>query len=177
MGVGATLSLPPRTRLAVTRCDARFDTPNGCVTLFKGPGFKPPGHISMTATILVVDDSPTNLKLACDVLECEGHSVLRAHNAENAQEVLKHWRPDLILMDIQMPGMDGLTLTRLLKADPAHQDICIVALTAFAMKGDEQKALEAGFDGYITKPINTRELNSQITKIVQRGIATIGKGV
>ena len=125
----------------------------------------------MSETILIVDDSPTNLKLVCDVLECEGHTVLRAPDAQIAQELLKHSQPDLILLDIQMPGMDGLTLTRLLKADPAYHHIRIVALTAFAMKGDEQKALEAGCDGYITKPINTRELNNQLATILQRSAA------
>src|SRR5947208_736968 len=114
------------------------------------------------ATILIVDDNPTNLKLAADVLECEGHAILRARDAIEAQEVLKNGRPDLILMDIQMPGMDGLTLTRLLKADPAYQRIPIVALTAFAMKGDDKKALDAGCDSYLTKPIDTRKLPIQI---------------
>lgn len=130
----------------------------------------------MSATILVVDDSPTNLKLACDVLEYEGFSVLRASDAGEAREVLKHSLPDLILMDIQMPGIDGLTLIRLLKADPAYQHIRIVALTAFAMKGDEQKALEAGCDGYITKPIDTHTLNEQVTGIIQRAAAPKAKG-
>lgn len=120
------------------------------------------------ATILVVDDNPTNLKLAVGVLECEGYSVLRACDAEEAQNLLQRSRPDLILMDIQMPGMDGLALTRLLKANPVHQDICIVAVTAFAMKGDEQKAREAGCDGYITKPIDTRKLPQQVAEILQR---------
>jgi CheY-like chemotaxis protein len=120
------------------------------------------------ATILVVDDNPTNLKLAAEVLECEGHSVLRAGGAEEAQEVLKRSLPDLILMDIQMPGMDGLTLTRRLKSDSAYQHIPILALTSFAMKGDDQKAFAAGCDGYITKPIDTRKLPGQITEILQR---------
>ena len=91
------------------------------------------------ATILIVDDNPTNLKLAADVLECEGHTIARARDADEAQEVLKHTPPNLILMDLQMPGMDGLTLTRLLKANPSYQHIPIVALTALAMKGDEDK--------------------------------------
>lgn len=120
------------------------------------------------ATILIVDDNPTNLKLAADVLECEGHSVLRAQNAEEAQEILKRTIPELILMDIQMPGMDGLTLTRRLKAHPAFQHVPIVALTSFAMKGDDQKAREAGCDGYITKPIDTRKLPIQVAEILQR---------
>jgi CheY-like chemotaxis protein len=120
------------------------------------------------ATILVVDDNPTNLKLAADVLECAGHRVLRAHDAGEAQDVLTHSLPDLILMDIQMPGMDGLTLTRLLKANPDYQHIRVVALTAFAMKGDDRKAIEAGCDSYITKPIDTRKLPVQVAEILQQ---------
>ena len=130
----------------------------------------------MSATILVVDDNPTNLKLVSDVLECEGYTVLRAYDAQHAQKVLKQSLPDLMLVDIQMPGMDGLALTRLLKADPTYQHIRIVALTAFAMKGDDQKAFDAGCDGYITKPIDTRTLNDQVTGIIQRAVAPTAKG-
>jgi CheY-like chemotaxis protein len=119
-----------------------------------------------TATILIVDDNPTNLKLAAEVLEYEGHTIARARDAEEALEVLKHTKPDLILVDIQMPGMDGLTLTRLLKANPSHQHIPIVAMTAFAMKGDEEKASEAGCYSYITKPIETRKLPNQVAEIL-----------
>ena len=118
------------------------------------------------ATILIVDDNPTNLKLAADVLECEGHTIARARDADEAQEVLKHTQPNLILMDIQMPGMDGLTLTRLLKGNPSYQHIPIVALTAFAMKGDEDKAREAGCHSYIIKPIETRKFPGQIAEIL-----------
>src|SRR4029077_9881533 len=122
--------------------------------------------MSALASILIVDDNPTNLKLAADVLECEGHQIARARDAEQAQEVLKITRPDLILMDIQMPGMDGLMLTRLLKASPSCQHIPIVALTAFAMKGDEDKAREAGCYSYITKPIEARKFPAQIAAIL-----------
>lgn len=124
--------------------------------------------MSTGATILIVDDNPTNLKLAADVLECEGYTVLRALHADEAREILTGTMPELILMDIQMPGMDGLTLTRLLKADPAYQAVRIVALTSFAMKGDEQKAREAGCDGYLTKPIDTRKLPGQVAEALQR---------
>jgi CheY-like chemotaxis protein len=117
---------------------------------------------AMTGFIFVIDDNPINLKLACDVLEFEGFTVGKAVDAEQAQEILQHTKPDLILMDIALPGMDGLTLTRKLKADARLKDVPIVALTAFAMKGDDQKALAAGCDGYITKPINTRKLAEQI---------------
>jgi CheY-like chemotaxis protein len=112
--------------------------------------------------ILIVDDNPTNLKLASDLLEWSGYEVIQAGDAEGALEVLRETLPAVILLDIGLPGMDGLTLTRMLKADPRTRDIRIVALTAFAMKGDEEKALDAGCDGYITKPIDTRDLPNQI---------------
>jgi CheY-like chemotaxis protein len=123
------------------------------------------------ATILIVDDNPTNLKLAADVLECEGHTIARARDADEAQKILKHTQPELILVDIQMPGMDGLTLTRLLKANPSYQNIPIVALTALAMKGDEDKAREAGCHSYITKPIETRKLPGQVAEILATAAA------
>ena len=119
-----------------------------------------------SAVILVVDDNPTNLKLAGDILDLEGYSVLRARNAMEVQEVLKTTRPGLILMDIQMPGMDGLSLTRLIKSQPENAEIRIVAMTAFAMKGDEEKALAAGCDGYITKPIDTRRFPLQVSSFL-----------
>jgi CheY-like chemotaxis protein len=122
--------------------------------------------MSSPAKILVVDDNPVNLKLACEVLAGEGHAVLRAGDAREARAILESVLPDLILMDIQMPGMDGLTLTRLLKAEPAYRGIRIVALTAFAMKGDEAKAREAGCDGYISKPIDTRRLPHQVAEVL-----------
>jgi two-component system, cell cycle response regulator DivK len=113
--------------------------------------------------ILVVDDNPTNLKLVSDLLEFEGYEILQAVDAEEAQVVLRSpTLPDLILMDIALPGIDGLTLTRILKADERTCRIPVVALTAFAMKGDEQKALAAGCDGYVTKPIDTRKFPAQV---------------
>lgn len=112
--------------------------------------------------VLVVDDNPTNLKLVSEVLGHDGLDVQRAVDADGAREAIAASRPDLILMDIALPGMDGLTLTRLLKADPATSHIVIVALTAFAMKGDELRALDAGCDGYITKPISTRTLSGTV---------------
>jgi len=119
-----------------------------------------------TARILVVDDNPINLKLVSDLLAFEGHEILHATDAEEAQVILHETLPDLILMDIALPGMDGLTLTRQLKADGRTAHIRVVALTAFAMKGDEQKAFDAGCDGYITKPIDTRALPGQVAGIL-----------
>ncbi len=108
--------------------------------------------------ILIVDDNAMNLKLTQVLLSSLGYTVRTATNAEEALAALATFRPQLILMDLQLPGIDGLELTRRLKADPATRDICIVALTAYAMKGDEQRAHAAGCDGYITKPIDTRAL-------------------
>jgi len=114
------------------------------------------------AKILVVDDNPTNLKLVSELLAMDGYEMLKATSAEAALHVVGQTLPDLILMDIALPGMDGLSLTRLLKDSEATRHITIVALTAFAMKGDEAKAREAGCDGYITKPIDTRKLAGQV---------------
>lgn len=122
----------------------------------------------MSKRIFIVDDNLVNLKLASNVLEMEGYTVETAVDAEQAQELLKHMTPDLILMDIALPSMDGLTLTRTLKGDERLRHVPIVALSAFAMKGDEQKALDAGCDGYITKPIDTRKLSAQVAAILRR---------
>jgi CheY-like chemotaxis protein len=119
-------------------------------------------------SILVVDDNPTNLKLVADVLAFDGYRVLKASDAEEAQELIRISPPDLILMDIALPGMDGLTLTRKLKSDDKTQDIIVVALTAFAMKGDDAKARAAGCDGYITKPIDTRALSGSVAGYLAR---------
>lgn len=112
--------------------------------------------------ILIVDDNDVNLRLAQWLLTSEGFSVRTAVDAEDAFQVLESFRPRLILMDLQMPGMDGLTATRKLKADPATREIIVIALTAFAMSGDRERALEAGCQGYVTKPIDTRTLPALI---------------
>ncbi len=119
--------------------------------------------------ILIVDDNPANLKLARVTLALEGFEVRVAADAEEALALLAVFRPRLILMDLQLPGMDGLTFTRQLKSDPATRDILIVALTAYAMKGDEEKARDAGCDGYITKPIDTRSLPMVVARHLSQG--------
>ena len=116
--------------------------------------------------ILVVDDNPRNLKLAFDVLEDAGYAVVEAVNAEEAQSMVDRNLCDLVLMDIALPGMDGLTLTRKIKANERTKHIRIIALTAFAMKGDDQKALAAGCDGYISKPIDIHQLPVQVAEIL-----------
>ena len=131
----------------------------------------------MSSLILIVDDNPVNLKLAANVLEMEGYEIDQAMDAEVAQEILIHSTPDLILMDIALPGMDGLTLTRKLKADNRLKHIPVIALTAFAMKGDEQKASVAGCDGYITKPIDTRKLPQLVAELLRKSKGVGGESM
>jgi two-component system cell cycle response regulator len=122
----------------------------------------------MATRILVVDDNRFNRKLACDLLALEGYEVQECEDAEQAWELLEAGSlPDLVLMDIALPGMDGLTLTRRLKAEPRFAALPVVAMTALVMKGDEEKALAAGCAGYITKPIDTRRLPAQVAQFLQ----------
>jgi two-component system, cell cycle response regulator DivK len=121
--------------------------------------------------ILIVDDNPANLKLARVLLASEGYEVRTATDAEEALAVLRDFLPDLILMDIQLPGMDGLELTRRLKSDSKTCDVAILALTAYAMKGDEERALAAGCDGYVAKPIDTKRLMGQVAALLRRANA------
>jgi CheY-like chemotaxis protein len=124
----------------------------------------------MSHRILVVDDNLVNLKLAGDLLAFEGLDVQRAVDAESAMDMINISQPDLILMDVALPGMDGLALTKILKKNPATEHIIIVALTAFAMKGDQEKITAAGCDGYITKPINTRKFPQQVIDLLNRNL-------
>lgn len=117
--------------------------------------------------VLIVDDNPINLKLLRLTLKVAGYSVETAVDAEQAQAVLASCSPRLILMDLQLPGMDGLELTRRLKAAAATRDAIIIAVTAYAMKGDMQRALDAGCDGYITKPIDTRTLAVTVARYLE----------
>jgi two-component system cell cycle response regulator DivK len=114
--------------------------------------------------ILIVDDNPTNMKLISFLLGKRGYEVKCAGGGAEALELLKSFRPSLILMDMQMPGIDGFELTRRLKADPATKGITVVAVTAYAMKGDEERVREVGCDGYLMKPIDTRTLPSVIER-------------
>jgi len=107
-------------------------------------------------TVLVVEDNEMNMKLVRSLLHLGKYQVLEAVDAENGIQLAREHHPDLILMDIQLPGMDGLTATREIKNDPAVKDISVVALTSYAMEGDEEKARGAGCAGYIAKPIDTR---------------------
>jgi CheY-like chemotaxis protein len=112
--------------------------------------------------ILIVDDSPANVKIARILLEAEGHDVRTAADAEAALALLEDFQPRLILMDVQLPHMDGLELTRRLRLVRRFQETVIVAFSAYAMKADEDRARAAGCDGYITKPIDTRTFGGLI---------------
>lgn len=109
------------------------------------------------ARILVIEDNTANMKLVVFLLESEGHDVLQANDAERGIRLAREQLPELILMDVQLPGMDGLVATRLLKGNAATHAIKVVALTAFAMRGDEENIRAAGCDGYIAKPIRYQE--------------------
>lgn len=116
----------------------------------------------MSHTILVVDDNPSNLKLFTLLLAVPGYEVSTARNAREALAILERVQPELILMDLQLPDIDGLTLTRRLKQDPRLQQTHIVAVTASAMKGDEEKARAAGVDDYMTKPLDKRAFRAMV---------------
>ena len=122
-------------------------------------------------SILIVDDNPLNLRLVSFLLTAKGYIVHTAINSEEAMNFLEsagNNLPALILMDIQLPGMDGLELTRILKADDQFKKIPIVAITAYAMKGDKEKALAAGCNGYIAKPIDTRTLPDVLENYIKK---------
>ena len=123
------------------------------------------------ARILIVEDNPANMKLASLLLANVGHQVLRALDAETGLTLAHAGQPDLILMDIQLPGMDGLAATALLKQDPATAGIPVIALTAMAMKADQEKSQVAGCDAYIAKPLNYRELYATIDALLARAAA------
>jgi len=119
-------------------------------------------------TILYVEDNPDNRTLVRRILLSEDYHLIEATNANEALEVLKTTRPDLILMDINMPDMDGYTLTAKIKTSPGFERIPILALTANVMRGDREKTLEAGCDGYIQKPIDVDQLVIEIDRFISR---------
>ncbi len=122
-----------------------------------------------TKNVLVIEDNSTNMKLVRTLLQLGEYDVIEAVNAETGIEMAKKNQPDLILMDIQLPGIDGFEATKILKASPHTAHIPIIALTSYAMDGDKKKAKEAGCDGYIAKPIDTRIFLSQIANFVPEG--------
>ena len=118
-------------------------------------------------TILIVEDNEINLRLAKLALAAKDFNIVAANSAEEALEILKNLRPKIILMDLQLPGMDGLQLTTLLKKNPETKDIIIIALTAIAMPNDSDKALKAGCNGYISKPYSVRTLATEIAMYIK----------
>jgi two-component system cell cycle response regulator DivK len=117
--------------------------------------------------VLLVEDHPLNRELACDLLESAGVSVICSGSAEEALALAALDPPDMILLDVTLPGMDGLEATRRLKTDPATWEICVVILTARAMKGDREEAIAAGCDLYLTKPLDTRTFAGEILALLR----------
>jgi two-component system cell cycle response regulator DivK len=120
----------------------------------------------MSKKILIVEDNPQNMRLVEMALRAEHYFLLEATNGEDALEIAKKERPDLIIMDVQLPKMSGLEVTRKLREIPEFNQTPIIAVTAYAMKGDEEKALDAGCSAYLSKPIRARELPNLIAKML-----------
>ena len=113
-------------------------------------------------TVLIVEDNELNMKLFNDLLEAHGYRVLQTRDGLTALEIARQHMPDLIIMDIQLPGIDGYEVTRRIKANPALRHIPVIAVTSYALSGDDVKALEAGCDAYVTKPFDPAELLGKI---------------
>jgi CheY-like chemotaxis protein len=118
--------------------------------------------------ILVVEDNPMNMELFKDLLEVQGYEVHEATNGQEALDQVKSNEFDLILMDVQLPGMDGLTATKMIREDPKNKDIPIIALTSYAMKGDEERMKEAGCNAYVAKPIDTKEFPRIVARFLNK---------
>jgi two-component system cell cycle response regulator DivK len=116
--------------------------------------------------ILVIEDSPVNMALTTAILENAGHIILQAETATVGIEIARRQCPDLVLMDLQLPDIDGLAATRILKADRKTSNIPVIALTAFAMKGDEDETRAAGCDGYVTKPMRYKEFLAEVERVL-----------
>jgi two-component system cell cycle response regulator DivK len=121
----------------------------------------------MGQVVLIVEDNTSNIKLFRELIGIVGYETLEAYDGKQGIEMAKAHKPDLILMDISMPVMDGLEATRILKSDPQTKNIPIIALTSHAMKGDEEKVRAAGCEGYMTKPIDTRNFLKEVRKYLQ----------
>lgn len=125
----------------------------------------------MSRRVLVVDDNLTNLKLLVYLLQTHRYEVETASDAEGALTKIASFAPAMLLLDIQLPTMDGLTLARRLRADPATRDLLVVAITAHAMKGDQERALAAGCDAFVTKPIDTRTLPGELSRLFEGSVS------
>lgn len=116
--------------------------------------------------ILIIENDPMNVRLMCDLLAADGFETLTAQTAEDGIEIAKAHLPDLIIMDVGLPRLDGIEATKLLKADPKTQKIPVVFVTSYAMEAEREKCLQAGAQEYIPKPINTRKFSSQVKKVL-----------
>ena len=125
-------------------------------------------------TILIVEDNLKNLKLCRDLLELRGHTILEATDGEEGINLARLHKPDLIILDIQLPALSGLEAVKVLRQWNETKDIPIIAFTAFAMKGDEERFLESGFTGYIPKPINTRQFGQQVEEFFLKDAESAG---
>jgi two-component system, cell cycle response regulator DivK len=114
------------------------------------------------AEVLVVEDNPQNMRLACLLLRLAGHTTLSAEDVPGARQILSQRRPDLLLVDIQLPGVDGVQFVRELRSRPATRHFIVVAMTAYAMRGDRERFLAAGFDGYLPKPLDVATFGQSI---------------
>ncbi len=123
----------------------------------------------MTRRILVVEDNPLNLKLIRDVLQFWGYEVVEAHTGEEGVALARSCRPDLVLMDLQLPGIDGTQALQALRQEPRLADVPVVAVTASAMKHDRERASRDGFDGYLEKPLDVKSLPDQVSTFLDRG--------
>ncbi|MFO0752409.1 MAG: response regulator [Thermodesulfovibrionales bacterium] len=123
--------------------------------------------MSNKAKILVVEDNPSNRELFLDLLAVGGYECIGTDKGEEALELAKREAPALVLLDIQLPGVDGLTVVKMLKAEEETKRIKVVALTAYAMRGDKEKFLDKGFDGYISKPVTVKEFLVEIKKYLE----------
>jgi len=126
------------------------------------------GDVKLEETILVVEDNPQNMRLIEMILRARNYTLLKATDGEEALDIAIRERPDLIIMDIQLPKMSGLEVTRKLRQTPEFCQAPIIAITAYAMKGDEERFLKAGYDAYLSKPINTRELPKIVAEMLQK---------
>jgi two-component system cell cycle response regulator DivK len=122
----------------------------------------------MNEKILIVEDNPPNMRLMEMILRGKGYTLLKATDGEEALDVALRGQPDLVVMDVQLPKLNGLEATRRLRQIPVFSHTPIIALTAYAMKGDKEKIIDAGCDAYLSKPINTRELPLVIAEVLQR---------
>ncbi len=122
----------------------------------------------MSKTILIVEDDKLSMKLETDLLQAHGYDIIQSVDGEDTLQLAREHHPDLIIMDIQLPEVSGVVHTKALKADDALKDIPVLAVTAFALKGDEEKILEAGCDGYIAKPISITNFFETVEKLINR---------